>query len=99
MSRHRFLSKGVRAARSIVNALQADGLAAVRVPLSGAAGGIVLPLLGRDLCVEVKARANGFRKLYPWPDDRDVLIVKTDREEPLGRSLAADIAKGGTGNG
>ena len=61
MSGRRSRSKGVRTERSIVNALQAHGLVAVRVPLSGAVGGrfagdIVLPLLGRELCVEVKAR-------------------------------------------
>ena len=54
------------------------------MPLSGAAGGrsagdIVLPLMGRDLCVEVKARADGIRELYRWLNQRDVLIVKADR--------------------
>ena len=71
MSGRRSRSKGARTERSIVNALQANGIAAVRVPLSGAVGGrfagdIVLPLMGRDLCVEVKARADGFRELYCW---------------------------------
>jgi Holliday junction resolvase len=101
MSGRRSRSKGVRAERGIVNALQAHGIAAVRVPLSGAAGGrfsgdVVLPLMGRDLCVEVKVRANGFRELYRWLADRDVLIVKADRQEPLvvvRLSLAAEIAK------
>ncbi len=51
----------VRTERAIVQALQAGGIAAVRVTGAGAAGGrlsgdIVVPLLGRDLCVEVKAR-------------------------------------------
>ena len=64
MSGRRSRNKGARTERSIVNALQANGIAAVRVPLSGAVGGrfagdIVLPLMGRDLCVEVKARATG----------------------------------------
>ena len=71
------------------------------MPLSGAVGGrfagdIVLPLLGRDLCVEVKARADGFRELYSWLNQRDVLIVKADRQEPLvivRLPLAAEIAK------
>ena len=71
------------------------------MPLSGAVGGrfagdIVLPLMGRDLCVEVKARADGFRELYSWLNERDVLIVKADRQEPLvvvRLSLAAEIAK------
>ena len=71
------------------------------MPLSGAVGGrfagdIVLPLMGRDLCLEVKARASGFRELYSWLTNRDVLIVKADRQEPLvvlRLSLAAEIAK------
>jgi Holliday junction resolvase len=101
MSGRRSRSKGVRTEHSIVNALKASGIAAVRVPLSGAVGGrfagdIVLPLMGRDLCVEVKARADGFRELYSWLNQRDVLIIKADRQEPLvvlRLSLAAEIAK------
>ena len=101
MSGRRSRSKGARTERGIVNALQAHGIAAVRMPLSGAAGGrsagdIVLPLMGRDLCVEVKARADGFRELYRWLNQRDVLIVKADRQEPLvvvRMSLAAAITK------
>jgi hypothetical protein len=81
MSGRRSRSKGARTERSIVNALKASGIAAVRVPLSGAVGGrfagdILLPLLGRDLCVKVKARADGFCELYRWLHERDVLIVK-----------------------
>ena len=105
MSGRRSRSKGARTERGIVNALQAYGIAAVRVPLSGAVGGrfagdIVLPLMGRDLCVEVKARADGFRELYCWLDQRDVLIVKADRQEPLvilRLSLAMQIVKAGSG--
>jgi Holliday junction resolvase len=100
MSGRRPRSKGARTERRIVNTLQASGIAAVRVPLSGAVGGrfagdIVLPLMGPDLCVEVKARADGFRELYCWLDQRDVLIVKADRQPlvVLRMSLAAEIAK------
>ena len=101
MSGRRSRTKGARTERGIVNALKASGIAAVRVPLSGAVGGrfagdIMLPLMGRDLCVEVKARADGFRELYSWLNQRDVLIVKADRQEPLvvvRLSLAAEIAK------
>ena len=39
MSGRRSRSKGARTERSIVNALLANGIAAVRVPLSGAVGG------------------------------------------------------------
>src|SRR5713101_5013434 len=64
-----------------------------------AAGGrfaddIILPLVGRDLCVKVKARADGFRELYRGLAERDVLMVKADRREPLvvvRLSLAAEI--------
>jgi Holliday junction resolvase len=101
MSGRRSRAKGACTERGIVNALKAIGIAAVRVPLSGAVGGrfggdVVLPLVGRDLCVEVKARADGFRELYSWLNERDVPIVKADRQEPLvivRLSLAADIAK------
>ncbi len=101
MSGRRSRDKGARVERAIVNALQAGGFAAERVPLSGAAGGrysgdIVLPLLGRDLCLEAKARADGFRELYGWLDQRDVLIVKADRQEALvvvRMSLAVEIAQ------
>jgi Holliday junction resolvase len=101
MSGRRSRAKGVCTERSIVNLLQGRGIAAVRVPLSGAVGGrfagdIVLPLMGRDLCVEVKIRANGFRELHSWLKQHDVLIVKADRQGPLvflRMSLAAEIAK------
>ncbi len=84
-----------------LRALQASGIAAVRVPLSGAVGGrfagdIILPLMGRDLRIEVKARAAGFRELYSWLDGRDVLVVKADRCEPLvvvRLCLAVEVAK------
>jgi Holliday junction resolvase len=107
MSGRRSRTKGARTERAIVNAIKASGIAAERVPLSGSVGGrfagdVILPLKGRDLCVEVKARAEGFRELYSWLDQRDVLIVKADRQEPLvvvGLSLAAEIAKVGTENG
>jgi hypothetical protein len=80
--------KGNRAERAIVHALQEHGFAGERVPLSGAArgrfgGDVSVPLLGVDRRVEVKARANGFRRLYDWLGDHDFLIVKADRLEPL----------------
>ena len=93
--------KGQRVERLLVRSLQAHGFAAERMPLSGAVGGrfsgdVVVPLMGRDLCVEVKARAEGFRELYSWLTERDVLIVKADRQEPLvimRLTLAAETAK------
>jgi hypothetical protein len=48
--------------------------------------------------VEVKCRAAGFSQLYNWLKQRDLLILKADRQEPLvvvRLSLAAEIAKAG----
>jgi Holliday junction resolvase len=71
MSGRRSRNKGARNERGLVRLLQAAGFAAERIPLSGSAGGrfvgdLSLPLLGVDRSVEVKGRANGFRKLYAW---------------------------------
>ena len=92
--------KGDRAERAIVKFLQERGFAAERVPLSGSAGGsycgdLTLPILEVDRVVEVKCRADGFRELYKWLQDRDILIVRADRKEPLvilPLKLAAEIA-------
>jgi hypothetical protein len=92
--------KGNRLERAIVKLLQDRGLGAERVPLSGSAGGsyagdLTVPILGRDLVVEAKARANGFARLYSWLEGRDVLIIKADRRDAivvLPLRLAADIA-------
>jgi Holliday junction resolvase len=107
MSGRQSRSKIARTERSIGNALQSHGIAAVRVPLSGAVGGrfagdVILPLMGRDLCIEVKARADRVRQLYSWLNKRDVLIVKAGRQEPLvvvRLSLAAEIAQDGLEDG
>src|SRR5262245_44209410 len=92
--------KGNRAERAIVRFLQEYGFAAERVPLSGAArgrfgGDVSIPVLGVDRRVEVKCRGNGFRELYKWLDNADMLIVRADRRDllvviPL--KLAAEIA-------
>jgi hypothetical protein len=80
--------KGNRRERALVRFLQARGFVAERIPLSGSAGGrfrgdISMPLLGADLTVEVKVRANGFRQFYGWLTGRDILIIGADRREPL----------------
>ncbi len=99
--------KGNRTERAIVKALQ--NLGAERVPLSGSAGGsytgdLTVPLLGADRVVEVKARKDGFRELYSWLEQRDLLVVKADRKEPLvvlrldlaaRVAMAAERGKGG----
>jgi Holliday junction resolvase len=92
--------KGNRTERAIVRLLQERGFAAERVPLSGAArgrfgGDVSVPLLGIDRRIEVKARANGFARLYDWLANADLLIVRADRRESLvviPLRLAAEIA-------
>jgi Holliday junction resolvase len=92
--------KGNRAERAVVKFLQDRGFAAEKVPLSGSAGGsylgdITIPLLGIDRCCEVKVRGTGFAQLYSWLEQRDLLIVRADRSEPLviiPLKLAAEIA-------
>jgi Holliday junction resolvase len=97
MSGRRSRDKGARAERAIAKVLQANGFVAAKISRTYQLGhDIVLSLGGRDLCVEVKARADGFRGLYSWLRERDILIVKADRQEPLvvlRMSLAAEIAK------
>lgn len=100
MSGRKSRDKGNRAERALVRFLQDRGFAAERVPLSGAAGGsylgdLTVPILGIDRVVEVKVRAKGFSQLYDWLTDRDVLVVKADRVEPLvvvPLKLATEIA-------
>ncbi|MGO9681179.1 MAG: hypothetical protein ACLPTZ_00950 [Beijerinckiaceae bacterium] len=92
--------KGNRLERALVRALQDSGFAAERVPLSGSAGGsylgdLTVPLLGVDRTVEVKVRGAGFRRLYAWLEQRDLLIIRADRAEPLvviPLKFAAEIA-------
>jgi hypothetical protein len=63
------------------------------------AGDVILPPIGRDLCVQVKVGANGFRELYSCLNQRDARIVKVGRQEPLvivRLSVAAEIARAGT---
>jgi hypothetical protein len=80
--------KGNRTERTIVRLMQERGLAAERVPLSGAArgrfgGDVSVPVLGVDRRVEVKCRGDGFREFYKWLAGADFLIVRADRRELL----------------
>jgi hypothetical protein len=89
----RSLRKGVRVELAIAKLIGAR-----KVSRAYQAGhDLELPLGDeRMLRVACKARANGFRELYSWLNERDILIVKADRQEPLvvlRTSLAAGIAK------
>ena len=97
MSGRRSRDKGARAERAIVRLRQAPGIPATKISGMYRPGADVnVPLLEIDRAVEVKCRAAGFRQLYDWLNQRDVLIVKPDRQEPLAvlrMGLATEIAK------
>jgi Holliday junction resolvase len=99
MSGRRSRDKGNRTERAIVRLLQAQGIAATKVSGMYKAGAdLSMSPLGSNRAVEVKCRAAGFRQLYDWLRRRDVLIVKSDRQELLvvvRLSLTAEIAKAG----
>jgi hypothetical protein len=95
MSRLCSRSKGIRVELAIAKLVGAR-----KVSRAYQAGHDLELPLGDDriLRIECKARAAGFRQLYNWLNDRDLLIVKANRREPLvvlRMSLAAEIAKRG----
>ena len=80
--------KGQRTERIITNSFQDFGLAAERIPLSGAAGGkfkgdISVPIGGIDRRLEVKTRKDGFKQIYGWLPGNFGLVLKADRKQPL----------------
>ena len=76
--------KGLRNERQLVNELKEWGLAAERVPLSGALGGKdVGDVLVAGMRFEAKVRAGAFSLLYRWLSKVDGLFLKSDRQEQL----------------
>lgn len=82
--------KGQREERAIVHTWQDEGIAAERIPLSGAAGGsfsgdVTIPIAGYDRLFEAKARGDGsgFKTLYRWLGSNFGLFVRMDRSPRL----------------
>jgi len=90
--------KGNRVELKLVHLLRGLGLDAERVPMSGSAGGsfvgdirILLPHPetaeqdGWLLVVEAKSsrKGYGFGSIEKWIQDRDILVLKRDRQEPM----------------
>ena len=79
--------KGGRVERELVNKLKDAGMAAERVPLSGAAGGTFSGdvLIQDTLIAEVKARKEGagFKTLEGWLGDNDMLLLKRNNADPI----------------
>lgn len=91
-------NKGARFERAIVHAFQDAGIAAERIPLSGAAGGkfagdVTAPILGRDRIFECKKRADGFAEIYRWLAANYGVVLSRDRAEPLIAIRLADFVE------
>jgi hypothetical protein len=88
---------GRRVEHELVQLLCELGLPCVRVPLSGAIGGvwsddIHLELDGCTFKIEVKARRE-FRTLVGWLAGADLLLLKADRQPQLAVLPVTLIAK------
>jgi hypothetical protein len=98
MSGRKPRDKGARTQRAMVRLLLGYGLPARKVSAMYRRGEDLRVMVADvERSVEVKCRGDGFRQPYDWLNQRDVLIVKADRREPLvvvRMSLAAEIAKG-----
>src|SRR6516165_9032299 len=88
--------KGLDAERVLVRYLQSRGLNATKTSRTGYAGtDLSVDLLGIERRVECKVRSHGFRQLYEWLANSDVLVIRADRKEPLcvlPLWLAAEVA-------
>ena len=84
-------AKGYRIENELRHLLLKNGVNAERCPLSGGAAGrwrgfdLLAGLFGREMKVEAKIQARGFKNLYDWlmPDTVDMLVIRRDRADPL----------------
>ena len=94
MSGRKSQRKGYRNEAAFVKRMEAHDLAAQRMPLSGALGGVAGMDLGGDVKiwtvwnewrVECKCRKDGFRELYKWlePQNIDRLSLKANNRPGL----------------
>lgn len=75
--------KGSGFEREVVEALKAAGLAAKRVPLSGAMAEYKGDVIVGDYRMECKRRKAGFKTHYGWLGDNDFLAFRDDKCETL----------------
>jgi hypothetical protein len=97
MSENRSRSKGARTELFVARELNRLGFKATKISRMYRPGcDLNMTVAGRMLEIEVKSRTDGFRELYSWLDQRDLLVLKADRREPLlvmRLALAAEIIK------
>ena len=79
--------KGYRGEAAVVRKALEHGVAANRVPLSGAVqgypGDVILHSNGVEWTFEVKVRKSGFKQIYGWLDGNDGLVIKSDHHPEL----------------
>ena len=84
---HASKRKGSYFEREVVAQLQEQGLAALKIPLSGAVSGfegdITCPVRGLDRKLECKRRARAFGTLYGFLGSNYAVVVRDNRTEPL----------------
>jgi hypothetical protein len=81
-------AKGDRFERDCVHKLVEEGIAAQRVPLSGAAGGmfssdLMVEVCGRLEKIECKTRKRAWADLFGWLPGNFALFIKADRTDTL----------------
>lgn len=92
-------NKGSGFEREVVVILQSHGIAAEKIPLSGAVkggkfeGDIDCPVRGTDRKLECKRRARQFGTIYGWMAGNFALVVRDDRTEPLVVMRLSDFAE------
>jgi len=80
--------KGKRGELDIVHAAKDSGLDAWRIPLSGAMAHykgdvIIVDATGTEVTIEAKWRAQGFKQIYDFKGDNDVLVLKANGKERI----------------
>jgi hypothetical protein len=75
--------KGYRGENQLVNYFKQYNLTVKRIPLSGATEYKKGDIEVEGYTGEVKLRKNGFKELYKWLENADILFLKADRKEYL----------------
>lgn len=90
--------KGYRGENELRKKLEDRGIPTKRVPLSGASdfqkGDLILDIKDKKILGEVKWRKNGFKQIYKWIEEADVLFIKRDYSDYLVVQRLKDYCKG-----
>jgi Holliday junction resolvase len=80
--------KGDAFERDVAEFFRSCGYTAARMPMSGALGGdlsgdVRTALTTRDFVIQCKRERNGWKRLYDWFEDHDMLALRADRKETI----------------